>query len=237
MASDEDILKFYDLDCQESYSSTLGKFGKVNKLSGEFEFQNCEDCKGPVYAHKKCLGKEKTLHWSQDQYNLILLVFKDNCFFKAALAKLDNWISVSTCDQCEKRFGNRTMLENHMQIVHKIQLGNQFHEETKSSMISQVQNRQNYPKNQPQMLTKTPEIPAWVKSMKFEYFKSQVEAWNKDNLKSDKKKFDRLVESFKKNSEIKDLKSFATTIILSKLRDYEKQNVNEILKLMENRFG
>ena len=90
MGSDEDILKFYDLDCQESYSSTLGKFGEVNKLSGEFEFRNCEDCKGPVYAHKKCLGKEKTLHWSQDQYNLILLVFKDNCFFKAALAKLDN---------------------------------------------------------------------------------------------------------------------------------------------------
>ena len=62
MASDEDILKFYDLDGQESYSSTLGKFGEVNKLSGELEFWNCEDCKGPVYAHKKCLGKEKTLH-------------------------------------------------------------------------------------------------------------------------------------------------------------------------------
>ena len=87
------------------------------------------------------------------------------------------------------------------------------------------------------MLTKIPEMPAWVKSMKFEYFKSQVEAWNKDNLESDKKKIDRLVESFKKNSETKDFKKFATTIILSKLRDYEKQNVNEILTLMENRFG
>ena len=84
---------------------------------------------------------------------------------------------------------------------------------------------------------KTPEILIWIKPMKYEYYKSQVEAWNNDNLESDKKKFDRLIESFKKNTKVKKLKSFASTIVLSKLRKFEQQTVNDILILLEERFG
>ena len=41
-------------------------------------------------------------------------------------------------------------------------------------------------KQNPQVLMKTPEIPMWVKDMKFEYFKTQIVAWNKDNPETDK---------------------------------------------------
>ena len=76
-----------------------------------------------------------------------------------------------------------------------------------------------------QMLVKTPEIPMWSKTLKYEYFKCQIEGWNQDSKETDKKKFDRLIESFKKNSEIDGLKNYATTVILSKCKTSEKQNV------------
>ena len=65
--------------------------------------------------------------------------------------------------------------------------------------------------------------------MKYEYFKCQIERWNQDSKETEKKKFDCLIESFKKNSEIDGLKNYATTVILSKCKTPEKQNVTEIL--------
>ena len=119
MATDEDISQFYDLDNIEDYAKRLKDAGSLNRSDGDFLFNDCLDCKGPLFAHKKCLAKEKTMHWSKEQRLLVVSTIKENLGFQAALSKIDTRATVSTCDICDKRFENRNILENHMRLIHK----------------------------------------------------------------------------------------------------------------------
>ena len=233
MASNEEILKFYDLHNIELYVRSLNDYGILVKSNGDFDFALCEKCSGPLLAHKKCIADEKTLHWTTDQSKLIISIINQDLAFMAALSKFDDRPSVSYCDICNKKMENRSVLDSHLKVVHGAQP-----KENVNSFMREVESKA-VPRSPPapSVLVKTPEIPVWSKDMKYEYIKSQIEAWDRDNRESDKKKFDRIVESFKKNAEVKELKTFATTIILSKLREYNKQTVPEILKLMDERFG
>ena len=240
MAEDSTILKHYDLDNLETYSDRLDRYGKIDKLTGAYIFTDCEGCKGPLFAHKTCLVNEKTLIWTEEQRELIVTSIIQNPIFQASLAKFDDRITVSTCDLCQKNLGSRSKKENHMRILHRMLPPQPSQIVFKDQEIPQNLIPQHIPPQQPKsppMLVKTPEIPIWSRLMKFDYYKSQIAVWDLDNQESDKRKFDRVVESYKKNDEIPGLKTFATTIILSKLRTKEKQKVSEILKLLEERFG
>ena len=170
---------------------------------------------------------------------MIIGTIAGDLVFQGALSRFDTRASVCTCDQCEIKMENPNALENHMRILHGILIPKRVQDVPMSQeqnllklvMQSQSQNVK------PPMLVKSPDIPIWNKEIKFDYFKSQVETWDEDNKESEKRKFDRLVESFKKNNDIKDLKAFASSLILSKLRTSEKQTVKEVLKLMEERYG
>ena len=182
MASDDKILKFYDLENVESGENELGYYGEVDKFSGDFIFKECDGCKGPLYAHKKCLGKEKTLHWSPEQNNLILASIKENHIFKAALAKHDKRITASTCNVCEKRLANQSALETHLNIVHKVQSSGSFNMTEKMHLQDELKRvktqipNHHQQRQSPQILMKTPDIAIWIKPMEYEYYKSQVEA-------------------------------------------------------------
>ena len=215
MASNADILKCYDFDNLEQYTAKLGNFGEIDKFTGQFLFKECSACKGPFLAHKTCLSEAKTLIWNEEQRSQIVQNIQENFVFQAALAKCDTRISATTCDGCEKRFSNRMIMENHLKIIHNFQ-----GVKMEDKIIVSPWKSTNHQK--PQMLMKTPEIPLWTKGMKFVYFKSQIEGWNSDNKETDKKKFDRIVESFKKNSDIEGLKSFVINVVLSKCRTLEK---------------
>ena len=62
MASNTEILKFYDLDNLYKHCSSLMNHGRIDKLTGEFIFDDCEKCKGPMLAHHKCLAEDKPFH-------------------------------------------------------------------------------------------------------------------------------------------------------------------------------
>ena len=119
MATEQDLLKFYDLNNLENYLSRLGDFGSIEKGTGVFQFLFCKDCKGSLLGHIRCHTKDKTLHWSREQIDLVIKIISENPLFEASMAKFDSRTSVSTCDICEVKLENRSILENHMRIMHK----------------------------------------------------------------------------------------------------------------------
>ena len=120
MVSNTEILKFYDLDNLDKYCCSLEKFGQIENLAGDFIFLVCKECKVPLLAHQKCLSRDKTLHWNEEQCNLISSNILQSPIFQAALAKIDSRNTATFCDECNKKFANQIIFENHLQIAHSL---------------------------------------------------------------------------------------------------------------------
>ena len=141
MASNVDILKFYEFENLEKYTEKVSDYGEIENFTGEFSFKECSKCKGPLFAHVKCLAEDKTLIWSEEQSGIIIKTIVESFAFQAALAKCDKRASATTCDGCNKRLDNRMMMENHLKIVHNIQ-GIKIEEKMK--MMQSQWNHSNY---------------------------------------------------------------------------------------------
>ena len=119
MAKNSDIFTFYDFENIDKYLVDLETFGSIDKSNGDFIFEICSDCRGPLMAHKKCLTAEKTMLWKEDQVALVMTNVKQSYSFQAALGKFDKRMSVTYCDICKLKMNNQSALECHMNIMHK----------------------------------------------------------------------------------------------------------------------
>ena len=81
--------------------------------------------------------------------------------FQAALAKIDSRNMATFCDECNKKFANQIIFENHLQIAHNLSRIKTEGKDMKM-MIQSQWNPQMAQKTQ--MLVKTLEIPMWSKT-------------------------------------------------------------------------
>ena len=98
MAKNSDIFTFYDLENIDKDLVDLESFGSIDKSNGDFIFEICPDCKGPLIAHKKCLTAEKTMHWKEDQVDMIRINVKQSQLYQVALGKFDQRRPVTNSD-------------------------------------------------------------------------------------------------------------------------------------------
>ena len=86
----------------------------------------------------------------------------------------------------------------------------------------------------PTQITKAKKPPVWNKES-FDDFKIEVEAWNMSHSGDEYVKYEELMEKLKENKNIKGLADFACTVLIQRTR--EKKNVEEVLKVLEEKYA
>ena len=81
-------------------------------------------------------------------------------------------------------------------------------------------------------ITKAKPPPVWIGG-DFERFKDEIEAWDKNNADSTMTKYADLVESLKKN---KNIKENDINVIQDKARDVGDKSVAKVIEILEEKY-
>ena len=78
MATDKQMSELYEFCDFKAFSdpNKIKTFGEVDVITGEYVFKTCEECRGPLFGHKKCLARENTLLWSDEQVEKIKAYYR-----------------------------------------------------------------------------------------------------------------------------------------------------------------
>merc|ERR1711867_310119 len=93
-------------------------------------------------------------------------------------------------------------------------------------------------KERPNQLVKPAVVPSWSKGMKLQAYKKSIEVWmemNKDM--SEAARYQDVIESLKMNKDIEGLTKYIGEHVVGKLDTIEKQNVKEIIELLDLKYG
>merc|ERR1712112_579788 len=90
----------------------------------------------------------------------------------------------------------------------------------------------------PSKLVKPTKVPSWGTGMKFKAYKKSIEVWEQNNKDMpEPARYQEVIESIKQNNDIEDLARYAGEHIVGTLDTAERQNIKEILKLLDIKFG
>ena len=160
--------------------------------------------------------------------------------FRAAIDKRPKEIE---CKKCEKIFVNRLQREHHDMSVHGGVRSKDFAMESFLSGLVKTQetfmsgfadtmkvvvtnNTEKKPVTTMQ-ITKAKLPPIWIGG-DFERFKEEIEAWDKNNADSSMTKYAALIESLKKN---KNIKENDINVILDNAREIGDKTVKKVIKI------
>ena len=96
----------------------LGKYGHIHALSGDFVFNHCKNCDGPMIGHEK---EEKDCKESKiDRETIEKLKDKvlEHYMFNTMKSAIDRRAKEISCKECEKTFTNRLQREEHDKSSH-----------------------------------------------------------------------------------------------------------------------
>ena len=81
-------------------------------------------------------------------------------------------------------------------------------------------------------ITKAKPPPVWI-GCDFERFRDEVEAWNENNADSEMTKYADLIESLKRN---KDIKENDISVIQDKAREIGDRSVKRVMDILEEKY-
>ena len=96
----------------------LSNFGHISTMSGDFVFNVCKECGGPMIGHEK---EEKDCKEKRMDYEMIGRLQDEvlgNCMFESFKAAIDKRQKEIKCKECDKIFVNRLQREQHDKSVH-----------------------------------------------------------------------------------------------------------------------
>ena len=173
----------------------LKDFGKINKITGEFDFEICKTCNGPLFGHKgteEDFGKKtRSKKYKDDEAKILIDYFRNLTCFKYKMLIIDSRTSQTYCDECDKNMANRIDLITHMESTHKVRTGDyRFNDYSGSvnsisdlanvmmqqtNILAKLQESISKTKNLPNttQITKAKPPPIWV-GQNFERFKTEL---------------------------------------------------------------
>ena len=87
-------------------------------------------------------------------------------------------------------------------------------------------------------LIKPTKVPSWGTGMEYKAYKKSIEVWDQNNKDMPQPaRYQEVIESIKQNKDIEDLARYAGEHIVGTLDTAERQNIKEILKLLDIKFG
>merc|ERR1712114_170615 len=90
----------------------------------------------------------------------------------------------------------------------------------------------------PSKLVKPTKVPSWGTGMKYKAYKKSIEVWEQNNKDMpEPARYQEVIESIKQNKNIEDLARYAGEHIVGTLDTAERQNIKEILKLLDIKYG
>ena len=90
----------------------------------------------------------------------------------------------------------------------------------------------------PSKLVKPTKVPSWGTGMEYKAYKKSIEVWDQNNKDMPQPaRYQEVIESIKQNKDIEDLARYAGEHIVGTLDTAERQNIKEILKLLDIKFG
>ena len=90
----------------------------------------------------------------------------------------------------------------------------------------------------PSKLVKPTKVPSWGTGMKYKAYKKSIEVWEQNNKDMpEPARYQEVIESIKQNKNIEGLAKYAGEHIIGTLDTVERQNIKEILTLLDIKFG
>ena len=234
--------------------SKLEDYGKVNSLNGDFEFIKCDICKSPWIAHEKTDNpevcnrkKRKGDNFSSQEIKEVEDWIKAMPMFKLKLAQIDRRQRACYCDECGKTLTSRAAYESHLVTDHRIMNANEMKEENQSkdttlvsilSTMEKLLSSQSHNSEKPAQLVKSKLPPQWI-GQAYEVFEKEIEEWNDASKEEEYEKYSKLMESLKKNTEIKGLKEYIIESLIPTMNGKDRKEMT-VLLLLENlraRYG
>ena len=213
----------------------LKDFGHISAMTGDFIFNVCRTCNGPLLGHEKAEKdcKEKRMDYKlsgqlQDEA-------RKHDLFECYKAGIDMRPKEIECNECGIKLVNRLQRENHDRRVHNGKMNeNKAQDMEDMAKIIAGAMKINATENKPvaTQITKAKPPPVWLGG-DFERFKDEVEAWDKNNADSTMTKYADLVESLKKN---KNIKENDINVIQDKARDVGDRSVAKVMEILEEKY-
>ena len=208
----------------------LGRFGHVHR-SGRYMFLYCKKCTGSLLGPKK---DEKDCDEEKLDADLIADIeekITEKPMFAMMLVSINKRTTAIKCPHYEETFLSRMNMENHMKKEHeKENINTDENSEILALVVSIGKAVKEMVKNnigeKLTQITKAKQPPIWV-GQSFDRYKKEVEAWEQSNKNTSITKYQDLLESLKKN---KDLKEYVITVILENTVKIEDQTMEKILK-------
>jgi len=184
----------------------LKDFGHISAMNGVYVFNICKNCNGPSLGHEKteadCIDKRMDYKLSgklQDEA-------RKHDLFECYKAGIDMRPKIIECKDCGIKFLNRLQHENQDRLVHNGRTTDKKAQEMEEyAKIFAGAMKINGMENKPvtTQITKAKPPPVWLGG-DFERFKDEIEAWDKNNADSTMTKYADLIDSLKKNKNIKE---------------------------------
>ena len=158
--------------------------------------------------------------------------------FECFKAAMDTRLKEIECKECEKRFLNILQRENHDRIVHNdkesVKKDKDMEDMAKifAGVMKEVLKDKTENKPMTTQITKAKPPPIWIGG-DFERFKDEIEAWDKNNTDSTMTKYADLIESHKKN---KNIKENDINVILDNGREIGDKSVEKVIKILEEKY-
>ena len=218
--------------------ANLKDFGYVSKMNGDFAFNGCKNCGGPMLGHKKMEAECKEPRMSYDLCAKLQDVVRGHDMFESFKAGIDMREKEIQCKECKQRFVNRLQRENHDRIMHN---GKSIEKKTiefdemakvfastSAGMMKEVLTDLNKEKKiVTTQITKAKPPPVWIGG-DFERYRDEVKAWDENNADSVRTKYADLIESLKRN---KDIKENDINVIQDKARDIGDKSVKRVMEI------
>ena len=242
------------------WNDRLGKleiFGDIDKLNGNFLFKKCQICNGPWIAHENIDDENvcKRIQKRDEKLSDVEVLgveswIKEMPLYWARLAEIDTRKRACYCDSCAKTFPSRAKYENHLITKHRISTEKTTYKSdskqdltllnilsNQNTMLEKLVNKSvETPK--PSQLLKPKLPPVWI-GQEFEVFDKEVSEWTENNLEDEYEKYGKIIESLKKNNDVKGLKEYMIDVFMptAKEKPRAELTVKFLMGKLKVRFG
>ena len=225
----------------------LKDFGHISTMTGDYVFNICKNCGGPLLGHEKTEAdcKEKRMDYKlsgklQDEA-------RKHDLFECYKAGIDMRPKEIECNECGNKFLNRLQRENHDRLIHNGKTNENKAKEMDDmakifassnagamrEVLTKVLKDNTEKKTITTQITKAKPPPVWIGG-DFERFRDEIEAWDKNNADSTMTKYADLIESLKKN---KNIKENDINVIQDKAREIGDKSVEKVMEILEEKYS
>jgi hypothetical protein len=204
-------------------------------------------CKGPILGHKISSNECDESEMRRDLVDVLEKLIEEHEAFSVTLAKIDKRSSVIKCNRCGLISESRYNAEEHVclhhdvvvqvdndgiidKILHMMSINNANLTAAVKGMKDPSGNRKIGAATQ---ITKAKLPPAWI-GTDFKRWSHEVESWVQLTKESTQEKFHSMIESLKKNTEVK---SSIIMHILDQTIEKADQTVENVMKILSEIFS